>query len=270
MEDDWEADESGSERPVAVSLAGGADDGRPGEGDDIRNVERIVSHAASTLVGTDAPEDLEVFQVDEPSTISGLGGNDVLRGSNGADTIDGGAGDDDIDAGYGDDTITGGPGRDRISADLRSGGCGPLWCDLPFGNDTIYARDGEADSISCGSGQDTVYADAVDVVAGDCEQVIRGSAPAPAPAGATTPAVGRAPAVTSLRFKHHALRISARDAVKLRVAVKPGPTRIVKVRHGRATVVLGRLSRGRHRVSVTPLGAHGAKGRVSTLTFVVR
>jgi Ca2+-binding RTX toxin-like protein len=276
MEDDWEADESGSERPVAVSLAGGADDGRPGEGDDIRSVERIVAHTASTLVGTDAPEDLEVFQDDRPSTISGLGGNDVLRGSTGADTIDGGAGDDDIDAGYGDDIITGGPGRDHISGDLRSGGCGPVWCDLPFGNDTIYAQDGEVDSISCGYGQDTVYADAVDVVAGDCEQVIRGSAPAaggtaPTPPPATTPApaAGHPPAVTSLRFKGHALRIAARGAAKLRIAVKHGPTRTVKVRHGRATVALGRLSHGRHRVTVTPLGAHGERGTVSTLTFVV-
>jgi Ca2+-binding RTX toxin-like protein len=274
MEDDWEASDSGSEPPVSVSLAGGADDGRPGEGDDIRNVERIVSHAAGTLVGTDAPEDLEVFQVDRPSTLSGLGGNDILKGSNGADTIDGGAGDDDIDAGYGDDTITGGPGRDRISADLRTGGCGPVWCDLPFGNDTIYAQDGEADSISCGSGQDTVYADAVDTVAGDCEQVIRGGAPAPGGSGGTTttpaPAAKHTPAVTSLRIKRHALRIVAGNAVKARVAVKHGRTRTVKLRHGRATVALGRLSHGRHRVSVTPLGAHGERGAVRTLTFVVR
>jgi hypothetical protein len=35
-------------------------------------------------------------------------------------------------------------------------------------------------------------------------------------------------------------------------------------------VALGRLSHGRHRVSVTPLGAHGERGRASTLTFVVR
>src|SRR4051812_14280947 len=117
MEDDWEGGDAGAEPPVAVTLAGGADDGRPGEADDIRNVERIVSHTASTLVGTDGPEDLEVFQVDEPSTIAGHGGNDVLKSGNGADTVDGGAGDDDIDAGYGDDTITGGPGRDRISGD---------------------------------------------------------------------------------------------------------------------------------------------------------
>jgi Ca2+-binding RTX toxin-like protein len=275
MEDDWEADDSSSERPVAVTLAGGADDGRPGEADDIRNVERIVAHTASTLVGTDAPEDLEVFQDDRPSTVDGLGGNDILRGSNGADTIDGGAGDDDIDAGYGDDTITGGPARDRISGDLRSGGCGPVWCDLPFGNDTIYAQDGEPDSISCDYGQDTVYADAADVVAGDCEQVVRGSAPAPgAGSGGTAatpaPAAERKPAVTSLRVKRHTLRIVARDAVRARVAVKHGRTRTVRLHHGRAAVALGRLSHGRHRVSVTPLGAHGERGRASTLTFVVR
>lgn len=276
MEDDWEAGDSSSEPPVAVSLAGGADDGRPGEGDDIRNVERIVSHTASTLVGTDAPEDLEVFQVDQPSTVMGNGGNDTLRGSNGADTIDGGAGDDDIDAGYGDDTITGGPGRDRISADLRSGGCGPVWCDLPYGNDTIYAQDGEPDSISCGYGEDTVYADAVDTVASDCEHVIRGSgAPAGGGAGgggtATPPPVAhQTPRVLSLRLRGRTLRVSARDAVKVRVAVKHGRTRSAAVKHGRATIALGHLAHGRHRLTVTPLGAHGEHGHARALGFRVR
>jgi hypothetical protein len=105
--------------------------------------------------------------------------------------------------------------------------------------------------------------------------VVRGSAPAPgAGSGGTAatpaPAAERKPAVTSLRVKRHTLRIVARDAVRARVAVKHGRTRTVRLHHGRAAVALGRLSHGRHRVSVTPLGAHGERGRASTLTFVVR
>jgi Ca2+-binding RTX toxin-like protein len=40
------------------------------------------------------------------------------------------------------------------------------------GNDTIQAKDGERDTIDCGSGRDTVVVDAVDVVKG-CEKVRR-------------------------------------------------------------------------------------------------
>jgi Ca2+-binding RTX toxin-like protein len=271
MEDDWEYGDVSSEPPLAVSLAGGADDGRPGEGDDIRNVEKLVSHTESTLVGTDAPEDLEVFQVDGPSTIAGNGGNDVIKASNGADTIDGGAGDDDIDAGYGDDTITGGPGRDRISADQRSGGCGPVWCDLPFGNDTIYAQDGEPDSISCGYGQDTVYADAVDTVAGDCETVVRGGAQGagPAPGGGTPapPSAHHAPALVRWKVHGRSLVVTVRYATKVRVAIRHGRTLTKPVHAGKASF---RLPRGRHRLTVTAIGAHGEKSAQRSLNAVVR
>ena len=67
--------------------------------------------------------------------------------------------------------LIGGPGRDTISGDLAGGDCGPLWCKYPYGNDTIDARDGEVDSITCGAGTDTVIADPQDVVAPDCEHV---------------------------------------------------------------------------------------------------
>jgi Ca2+-binding RTX toxin-like protein len=268
MEDDWEHGDVASEPPVAVSLAGGADDGRPGEGDDIRNVEKLVSHTESTLTGTDAAEDLEVFQVDGPSTIAGNGGNDVIKASNGADTIDGGAGDDDIDAGYGDDTITGGPGRDRISGDQRSGGCGPVWCDVPFGNDTIYAQDGEPDSISCGYGQDRVYADAVDVVAGDCETVIRGAAATPAPSGGSaTPPAPHRPALVRLKVHGRSLVVTTRDAAKVRMAIRHGRTRTRPVHAGKASFA---LPRGRHRLTVVALGAHGEKSAQRSLNAVVR
>src|SRR4051794_1360146 len=191
MEADWEDD---ADSPVTVTLAGGADDGRPGEADDVRSVERVITHSASRLVGTDAPEYLETLQVAAPSRLAGGGGNDTLRAGDGADTLDGGPGDDDIDGGFGDDTITGGPARDPIPGARRGGDCGPLWCKYPYGNDTIDARDGERDSIVCGFGEDTVYADALDVVDGDCEHVSRGAAP-PAPAdgpGTPTPAGGGA------------------------------------------------------------------------------
>ncbi len=176
IESDWEDEVSGT-LTVSVTLAGGADDGRPGEGDDVRNVESITTHQGSVLIGTDAAEHLEAFQTLAPTTLTGNGGDDELKGGGGSDRLDGGKGNDTLDAGFGDDTIIGGPGRDVIYGDRRGGDCGPLWCTLPYGNDTIDARDGEVDSVSCGAGEDRVTADPNDVVASDCETVVR-AAPA--------------------------------------------------------------------------------------------
>jgi hypothetical protein len=182
--------------PTFVTLAGGADDGRAGEGDDLRNVEKIVATDETRLIGSDADEHLELFQSLGSAELIGNGGDDVLRGADGTDTLDGGAGNDDLDGGFNDDVITGGPGSDRIAGDRRGGDCGPLWCKYPYGNDTIEARDGERDTIMCGFGEDVVNADAADVVDADCETVNRGGAPTPAPGPDNGPQNGPGPQQT--------------------------------------------------------------------------
>jgi hypothetical protein len=263
IESEWQqATYSAPPVPITLTLAGGADDGRPGEGDDVRNVERVITSGPSRLVGTDAGEYLEVFQVSSPSEILGGGGNDTLRANDGADRLDGGPGDDDLDAGFGDDTIVGGPGRDSIAGDRRGGDCGPLWCKLPFGNDTIDARDGEQDSVMCGAGDDTVQADAIDVVASDCEHVTRGAA------SATPPVPGAdKPAPLSVAVTKTTLAKALAHGLKVRVGV-PGPGRVTasakrasgstKAKHaGPATVVLRftkaarRSLRGKRTVKLT-------------------
>jgi len=105
------------------------------------------------------PKGRRIVGTNQPNYIPGGGGDDQLFGSGGSDTIVGGAGDDRIDGGRGNDYLDGGKGEDRISA-------GP-------GSDTVLADDGEADRISCGDGNDRVMADPADVVAEDCELVIR-------------------------------------------------------------------------------------------------
>ncbi|HEX8204459.1 MAG TPA: calcium-binding protein [Solirubrobacteraceae bacterium] len=175
---EWSTRRTGDAEPLLnVTLGGDADDGRPGEGDDVRGVERLTMSKGGRFVGTDAAEYVKLHQVGDDGELIGLGGDDELRGGDGRDAIDGGAGDDKLDGGFGDDTIVGGPGRDTISADLAGGDCGPLWCKVPYGNDLVDARDGEIDSITCGAGTDAVKADANDTVAPDCEQVDRAQAP---------------------------------------------------------------------------------------------
>jgi RTX calcium-binding nonapeptide repeat (4 copies) len=159
--------------PLAFTLDGGADDGRPGEGDDVRNVEKFDLSVSGTFTGTDGPEEIRLRQMLEPSNVSGRGGDDRLLTGDGPDRLDGGPGADYLDGGFGDDVLVGGPGRDTLNGDTAGGDCGPLWCKLPYGNDTIDARDGEADSVICGAGTDTVTADAIDVVSPDCETVTR-------------------------------------------------------------------------------------------------
>ena len=229
--------------PLNITLAGGADDGRGSgaEGDDIRGVERIHENIPGVYVGTDAPEEFVVRQITSPTTMRGNGGNDILKTGDGADTIDGGAGDDEIDAGFSDDTIVGGPGRDRISADTAGGDCGPLWCKYPYGNDTVDARDGEVDSISCGFGTDTVLADTIDVVAKDCETVTTSSSSTP-PGSGPGAAGENKPALAASIVK---VKLSRALAHGLTVRVTaPGAGRHQRHRQGQGPQGRGRLEDG--------------------------
>jgi Ca2+-binding RTX toxin-like protein len=64
--------------------------------------------------------------------------------------------------------LAGGAGRDVVD-----GGLGADRLDGGAGDDQLRARDGIADEIACGEGNDTVTADTLDVVAAGCEQVDR-------------------------------------------------------------------------------------------------
>jgi Ca2+-binding RTX toxin-like protein len=175
--DDWMDPELDYNPPVSITMDGVANDGRPGEADNVVHVENITSTVIGTFSGGDEPNRFEVWNVDEgSSTLTGNGGDDVLTGNNAEETIDGGPGDDRLEGGYNNDTIVGGPGRDTIYGDDTSASCG-YWgyCTYPFGNDTIDALDGEADVIDCGVGEDTALVDAIDTVSG-CETLNGGSA----------------------------------------------------------------------------------------------
>jgi Ca2+-binding RTX toxin-like protein len=140
-------DYSSSTVPLTVTVdAGQHDDGAPGEGDTLTNVERILGGSGADVVVAGGAA----------SVLVGGAGDDALRGGAGDDTL---LGDDEAGgANSGNDTLDGGPG-----------------------NDTFRTRDGEADRITCGDGQDRALLDEVDVIAdataekpnGSCEKVIR-------------------------------------------------------------------------------------------------
>jgi Ca2+-binding RTX toxin-like protein len=95
----------------------------------------------------------------------GTKGADELDGRAGADLLIGGSGNDVLIGGTGRDTLRGGPGRDGFN--MRAGE------ELPApGGDRISARDGTADEINCGGGNDTAIVDAVEDGVYNCERVL--------------------------------------------------------------------------------------------------
>lgn len=169
---------------IYASLDNIANDGASGEGDnyrsDIENVDGggALGGGGTTFVGTSGPN---IFGGHNSNDIArGMGGNDTLTGSCGADQLDGGAGDDRLEGACDGDTLIGGPGRDSILGDDACTGF-----DCTGGADVIHVRDGEADTVMCGIGPDSVTADALDLVATDgaqyCEVVDRGRSPNPDP-----------------------------------------------------------------------------------------
>lgn len=226
--------------PLSVTLGGGADDGRPGENDEVRSVEKLIFNIAGTYVGTDADETLEMHQILGGVKLDGRGGQDKLVGADGQDTLDGGAGDDDLDAGFGDDVITPGPGRDSVSADRRGGDCGPYWCKYPYGNDTVLAADGEIDSIDCGAGTDKVVADPADVVAPNCETVERKGGVTPKPDGPKTDGGDTTTGIPTLTVKAAAPKTAAKKGLRVTVKGLPAGQKVsLTAKRGKTTVAKG-------------------------------
>jgi Ca2+-binding RTX toxin-like protein len=171
---------------MIISLDDVANDGSPGESD---NLHADLEDIRGTIKGDN------YTGTAGPDRFDGAAGDDVIHGGDGADTLFGGAdgdtvygdaGDDAVYGDYGNDTVDGGSGKDNIFGDLAD--CSSAGC--PAYNDTILARDGEADQIQCGAGADSAQVDLVDVVAQDgfqlCESVDRPALavlPVPSPGG---------------------------------------------------------------------------------------
>lgn len=101
-----------------------------------------------------------------PVSVNGWDGDDTISGGGAADTLVGGGGDDLLLGNGGDDSLWAGGAINQNDQDAFVGGTG---------NDEIHSRDfGLADTVDCGPGRDTVFADGRDLVAANCEQVFVG------------------------------------------------------------------------------------------------
>jgi hypothetical protein len=96
--DRFEQDWTDGEARMVLTLDGGADDGRPGEADDVRGVEELKSFQPGRYVGTGGADRIELVQIEGPSSLDGAGGDDFLKVSDGSDTLDGGVGADTVRA----------------------------------------------------------------------------------------------------------------------------------------------------------------------------
>ena len=159
---------------LALSLNGAADDGAPGESDNIKvDVERITGGSGTdTLSGSAAP-----------NMLTGGAGNDAISGANGNDRLYGGEGDDAVNGGGDTDIVSGGAGNDRLvdgrgSSDTLIGGPGVDHADYGYRTDNLaLSLNGAADDGAPGE-SDNVLANVEKLTAGSGNDTLTGSAAA--------------------------------------------------------------------------------------------
>jgi Ca2+-binding RTX toxin-like protein len=213
---------------VGVSLDGTANDGAPGEADNVEADIEVVLGSTQADYLTAGPASV---------TLRGDAGDDRLVGGPAADTLDGGDGNDVLDGGDGPDVIYGAGGTDTVDYSTREaavtvttaggiddgqagehdnvdssvenvvGGAGndrlrgarnvPNRLQGGAGDDALisYDRDGVTDELECGKGTDRVDIDGFDIITDDCETVRRDGvtirrAPPPGHPGLTVDARG--------------------------------------------------------------------------------
>jgi Ca2+-binding RTX toxin-like protein len=157
--------------PLVLSKNGKADDGAPGERDDIGgDVEAIRGGVEGDAIVGGPGIDL-LFGMAGDDIITGAGGGDEVDGNEGDDTVLGGVGDDQVSGGGNDDLIVGGPGGDVLYGEYQYG-CGAVRS-CTDGDDEIRADDGEYDWTECGLGEDTITVDVLAELSpiADCEHV---------------------------------------------------------------------------------------------------
>lgn len=154
------ADYSARTTPVSLTVDGEANDGAPGEEDDLGfGITALTGGTGNdTLAGTSAADTLTGG--DGSDTLLGRGSADLLVGGAGGDTLRGGSGSDTLLGQDGADKLYGGDGDDVLRGDIANG---------VGGNDTLDGGNGDDDLFGYG-GNDTftsaASADGSDLVSG--------------------------------------------------------------------------------------------------------
>jgi Ca2+-binding RTX toxin-like protein len=250
---------------VNVSLDGVANDGQPGEGDNVgTDIDHVVGtrYQADTLTGGAGPVTLE-----------GQGGDDTLTAGTGKATLDGGDDNDTLYGGPNADTLIGGAGDDTINTAGPSGtgadtiygdyefGCGYYAC--AAGNDTINADDGVKQSISCGPGADTANIDALDTVAADptqaCETVNRSNKTGPGNNGNNGSSGGKPPAILSAKLRSRSA--SSRQGIGIQVKLAGD---------GTLDVLITKRVQRHHHTKWSAVGLGSVKARAGINRFTIK
>ncbi len=182
-DDDGDGHADGADNCPTTPNPGLYDGDGDGNGAACDDSDLALGRCSNFRVGTDGPETIDGTLAgdtldgrDGNDVLNGLAGDDCLFGRNGADRVYGGdgndtvkghAGADRLSGGAGDDQLIGGTGNDRIL-----GGTGENTYRGQSGDDVISARNGVAEDVNCGAGDDRARVDADDVVRG-CEAVVR-------------------------------------------------------------------------------------------------
>lgn len=154
---------------VVVDADGNADDGEPGENDNV--LPAPSRFAGLTILGGGGDDRL--LGGGNVDYLRGMAGDDVLNpervslgdadGGPGDDFVFGGRGPDELYGGAGDDTLRGEDGRDALygglGADVLVGGLGHDEAYGDRGDDTFRMRDGFGDYIRGGHGTDRAGVD---------------------------------------------------------------------------------------------------------------
>jgi Ca2+-binding RTX toxin-like protein len=141
----------------------GGDDLRGGRGPD------DIDGGPGTTDASNPPSSFDCRITDlEAGIFARTQGTQRLQGDDGDDDLDGGRDNDFLDGGAGRNDLSGNGGDDclfvQVAENERASG--------GDGDDLIVSADGIEDDVFCGAGHDTVFADAEDRVAANCEDVI--------------------------------------------------------------------------------------------------
>jgi hypothetical protein len=170
---------AGHTEGVTVSVNGIADDGAPGEGDNVLGAIGAIQGGSGDDVLDAGATVRSITGEGGDDTLVGGPQTDYLLGGDGDDTIAAGEGDDRIAGGAGADVLGGGPGRDEVSY----GGAQPLRLSIGDGPNDGAAGEGDdiredVEDLTGGQGSDVLIGDddANRLIAYGGQDVLRGGA----------------------------------------------------------------------------------------------